>query len=1227
MASFAARLQGGAYLGAAPNGAYSFGTGDFTVEAWIRTTAAGTILSRKGTDPGQGNGGWLMVLQPDGGVKLATDSGFGYYQVISQARPIVDGEWHHVAGVRSGGTLAVYVDGVAVPVTASGNTPTPTNVTNGLRLLAGTADQEQEPYRPFTGDLAELRVWNVARSAAQIQAWMAQRLPLPQSGLVGYWTFDDRSLADLSATGNALAAQGQVDFTPLPPFTYAARLASSAYLAAASNGAYNFGTGDFTLEAWIRTTAAGTILSRKGVGGGQGNGGWLLVLQPTGAIKLSTDNGFGYYEAVSQARPILDGQWHHVAGVRSGGTFTIYVDGVAVPGTAGGSAVPPTNVSNSLRLLAGTTDQQQEPYRPFTGDLDELRVWNVARSATQIQTWMALRLSLPQSGLVGYWSFEQRSLADQSPTANGLAAQGTVAFTLPGAPLQPATYAVQLATSAFLAAAPNGAYNFATGGFTVEAWVRASGPGTILSRKGSGGGNGNGGWLLVLQPAGTVKLATDNGFGYYEVISQARPLLDGQWHHVAGVRSGGTFAIYVDGVAVPGTAGGSAVPPTNVSNSLRLLAGATDQPQEPYGLLPGSLGELRVWNVARSAEQIAAYWNQRLPLPQQGLVGYWSFSAATYADASPTGNAFMPQGSTALFTPGPPLASTPLAAPTIASVTYDGTNVSATWSTVTGAAGYTLTVYDGANPVGTPDNTTETNGSVAATLDPSKSYTVRVRATAGSNTGPESAAVPVIAAAPTIASVTYDGTNVGASWSPVTGAAGYTLTVYDGTDPVGTPDNTTETNGSVAATLDPTRSYTVSVVATNGVSTGPVSAAVPVIAAASVIASVTYDGANVGASWSPVTGATGYTLTVYDGTDPVGTPDTTTETNGSVAATLDPSRTYTVSVVGTNGVSRGAVSAAVPVIAAAPVIASVTYDGANVGASWSPVTGATGYTLTVYDGTDPVGTPDNTTETNGSVAATLDPSKSYTVRVRATAGSNTGPESAAVPVIAAAPTISSVTYDGTNVGASWSPVSGAAGYTLTVYDGTDPVGTPDTTTETSGSVAATLDPSRTYTVSVVATNGVSTGPVSAAVTVLTAAPTEMQLDYDGTALVASWQAVSGAPGYTAELSADGAPVETQPATDTTAPFTRAMASGVVYTARARVSAPPALGPWSGAATGPYLAAVTYAYDGLGRLTSVAMPAVTLGYTYDDAGNVLTATRTAPAGGTPSADPSSDVPTP
>jgi len=634
-----------------------------------------------------------------------------------------------------------------------------------------------------------------------------------------------------------------------------------------------------------------------------------------------------------------------------------------------------------------------------------------------------------------------------------------------------------------------------------------------------------------------------------------------------------------------------------------------------------------VWAPLSGYTRFLAALDQGGPAVQsQSVTGMsWTFAGTLAGDGWRATVSAQSADGISIGPPAPEVAVI-VATPLMLRVAYLTPSLTLTWSLLTGQASYAATLFDqeGSTSQTTSGNQASFTGPFSGT---GWSCSVRAQSADGVSVGPPSTTYQPIFSAPTLNTFAWDGAQAAVTWSNVPAPATDNLLsiATAGTDqsfPIGTSGSAT-----VPVALSATTAYTAVVYATSGIVLGPPSnALVPITAPAPTIATVAYDATKVTASWSAVSGVAGYTLTLYDGTTVVNSANTTGP-QGSIAAQLDLTKSYTVRVRATNGTSSGPESAAVAVLVAAPTIASVAYDGTNVTASWSAVTGAAGYTLTVYDGTAGVDSA-NTTDPQGSIAATLDPTKTYTVRVRATNSAGSGPESTAVTVIIGAPTLTSVSYDGASVGAAWSAVAEAAvtGYTLAVYDGTTVVNSADTT-DPQGSVAATLDPAKTYTARAVATGDHSSGPRSAAVTILTVAPTGMQLDYDGAALVAGWQAVAGAPGYTAQLLADGTPAETRPAAGTTATFTQPLASGVVYTARARVSAPPALGPWSAPATGPYLAAVTYGYDPLGRLTSVAMPAVTLGYTYDDAGNILTATRTVPTGGDTPQAPTPEAPTP
>ncbi len=217
------------------------------------------------------------------------------------------------------------------------------------------------------------------------------------------------------------------------PLAYALDIKGGAFMAAASHSAYNFGVGDFTLEAWIRPASAGTILSRKSTGGGRGQGGFLLVLKPDGSFKLATDNGFGFYEINSVPTRIFDREWHHISALRQKGQLRFYLDGDPLESSVRKNAETPLDVNNSLKLLLGSADQTQEPYIHYSGLMDEVRVWRSALSQDDIRRGMYSRLSGNEPGLVGYWVFDNMSATDKSQTHNDAQPQGQVGYFSPGA--------------------------------------------------------------------------------------------------------------------------------------------------------------------------------------------------------------------------------------------------------------------------------------------------------------------------------------------------------------------------------------------------------------------------------------------------------------------------------------------------------------------------------------------------------------------------------------------------------------------------------------------------------------------------------------------------------------------------------------------------------------------------------------------------------------------------
>jgi hypothetical protein len=95
-------------------------------------------------------------------------------------------------------------------------------------------------------------------------------------------------------------------------------------------------------------------------------------------------------------------RWYHVAGTYDGNTMRLYLDGSLLKSKNVGSYT----LGNSKPLYFGYMDNYWFPYR-LTGLMDEVRIWDYARTTTEIQETMNRSLSGAEAGLVGLWNFDE----------------------------------------------------------------------------------------------------------------------------------------------------------------------------------------------------------------------------------------------------------------------------------------------------------------------------------------------------------------------------------------------------------------------------------------------------------------------------------------------------------------------------------------------------------------------------------------------------------------------------------------------------------------------------------------------------------------------------------------------------------------------------------------------------------------------------------------------------
>lgn len=160
------------------------------------------------------------------------------------------------------------------------------------------------------------------------------------------------------------------------------------------------GTNARTIEAWIKTSAnanpsaTGTQQIITDMGSFVTGGRFTFNILWGNAIRLEV-GGSG----LSGQTAVNDGNWHHVACVYDPAAtkqISLYVDGVV--DTAGN--IPTTINTSSGNLQIG---RRVDNSRHFEGHIDEVRVWNIAKTATQISALKDEEICANQTGLVAYY--------------------------------------------------------------------------------------------------------------------------------------------------------------------------------------------------------------------------------------------------------------------------------------------------------------------------------------------------------------------------------------------------------------------------------------------------------------------------------------------------------------------------------------------------------------------------------------------------------------------------------------------------------------------------------------------------------------------------------------------------------------------------------------------------------------------------------------------------------
>lgn len=191
-----------------------------------------------------------------------------------------------------------------------------------------------------------------------------------------------------------------------------------------------------TVEAWVKPTDlsnSGCIVGNYNTGVGEMQ--FLLRRAYNSEYQFWISNGSNnWLNTPSVATPTLN-VWQHVAGTWDGTVACIYVNGVLSGTTTPGITALGSASGNSVWLGANTINENH------TGSIDEVRIWNIARTQCEINTYKNCEIPTTATGLLANYHFNQGINVGNNASITTLIDASSSAYTgtITGMPLTGAT--------------------------------------------------------------------------------------------------------------------------------------------------------------------------------------------------------------------------------------------------------------------------------------------------------------------------------------------------------------------------------------------------------------------------------------------------------------------------------------------------------------------------------------------------------------------------------------------------------------------------------------------------------------------------------------------------------------------------------------------------------------------------------------------------------------------
>jgi hypothetical protein len=583
----------GDYLTVPNSTAFDLSTSNFTIEGFFYPTVGSSFQSifayASNAGASVSDYAFQLLINSSNGVNFrVVASGSSSFTTISTSNTITLNSWNYVCVTRTGTSVSVYLNGTTTTGTIAstirnnassiltiGRDPDGSYAINGylsnLRILKGTAVTPTTPTTPLTA--------------------------ITNTSLL---TCADNRFIDDSTNNFTITRNGDVSVQRFSPFAPTSAYSTSViggsgyfdgtgdYLSAADNAAFDLGSSDFTIEGWVFLSSSGSSQTFVAKGTGADNqASYHIVFNGTNWLYYLSGNGstWSIASGVTMGAGTAN-TWQHLALVRSGSTFTPYVNGTAGTTTSSATALFDGNKVFSV----GADDAANQR---LTGYISNTRVvkgtavytasFTPPTAPLTAITNTSLLLNYTNPAILDNAMMNDLETVGNAQISTSVKKYGTGSLAFDG-------------TGDYLTIPSSQSLGFGTGDFTIEGWLYLSSTSaysTIISNRTSGGDTTTGRYSVAIR---------STAFEFYANGSQivsAGTVSTSTWTHFAVTRASNNIRLFLNGTQV-----GSTTAFTTDLSTLASYVGANGAGTEP---LTGNIDDLRITKgVARYTANFTA---------------------------------------------------------------------------------------------------------------------------------------------------------------------------------------------------------------------------------------------------------------------------------------------------------------------------------------------------------------------------------------------------------------------------------------------------------------------------------------------------------------------------------------------------------------------------------------------------------------------------------------------